>query len=327
MKVVVYTVWPVPFWEVPKVQVLRLREDFPEVTFAHATNEAEALKEVEDADVALSSHLSAAMVQRAPRLRWVHSTAAAVGILPLDELAAREIIVTNSRGIQAVAIAEHVMGGLLVLARRLDLTLAAQRERRWIQNDLTEDAWPWTLHGRSMTIVGLGTIGVEVAKRAHAFGMSVTAVRRRLDQPMPPFCGRVLGSDQLDDALRGCDVLVLSAPSIPETDRLIGARRLSMLNRGAIIVNAARGRIVDEMELIRALEDGRLGGAVLDVFDREPLPATNVLWTLPNVVITPHCSGVRGDHWDDAIGLFGENLRRFQHGQPLLNLVDTRAGY
>jgi phosphoglycerate dehydrogenase-like enzyme len=327
MKVIVYTVWPVPFWQVPKEQVLRLRETFADVSFAHATNEADALKEVEDADAALSSHLSAEMVRRAPRLRWVHSTAAAVGILPLSEIAARDILVTNSRGIQAVAIAEHVLGGLLVLARRLNMTLEAQRERRWILNDLTSDAWPWTLSGRTMTIVGLGTIGLEVARRAHAFGMNVTAVRRRLDQPMPAFCDRVFGAEHLDDALPGCDILVLSAPAIPQTDRLIDAKRLSMLNRGAIVVNVARGRIVDEKEMSRALEDDRLGGAVLDVFDREPLPADSVLWNLPNVVITPHCSGVRGDHWDDSIDLFIDNLRRFQSGRPLRNVVDSQAGY
>jgi phosphoglycerate dehydrogenase-like enzyme len=178
-----------------------------------------------------------------------------------------------------------------------------------------------------MTIVGLGTIGMEVAKRAHAFGMRVTGVRRRLDQPSPAFCDRVFSPDQLDDALRGCDVLVLSAPAIPETDRLIDAKRLSLLNQGAFVVNVARGRIIDESELTLALQEKRLGGAVLDVFNREPLPATSPLWTLPNVIVTPHCSGIRGDHWDDAINLFIENLRRFLQGQPLLNLVDPRLGY
>jgi len=127
--------------------------------------------------------------------------------------------------------------------------------------------------------------------------------------------------------LGGCDVLVIAAPFIPETDRLIGARQLALLNRGAILVNVARGRIVDEREMIAALEEKRLGGAVLDVFDREPLDSASPLWSLPNVVITPHCSGVRPDHWDAVIELFGDNLLRFRHGEPLLNLVDCDAGY
>src|ERR1700757_4991676 len=187
MNVLIFTVWPVEFWKVPKSQAERLRQRFPQATFTHAHTDAEALTAIEAADVALASRLSPKMVEHAPRLRWVHSTAAAVGILPLKELAARKIMVTNSRGIQAPAMAEFVIGGLLVLARRFHLMLAAQRERRWIQNEMTGDFWPWSVRGRSMTIVGLGTTGLEVARRAHAFGMKVTGVRRRTDQPKPAF--------------------------------------------------------------------------------------------------------------------------------------------
>jgi phosphoglycerate dehydrogenase-like enzyme len=327
MKVLVYTVWPVTFWNVPETLVTHLRERFPEVTFKHALNEAEALAAIEDADVALASRLTSGMVQRAARLRWVHSTAAAVGILPLQDLAPRGILVTNSRGIQAAAIAEYVIGGLLVLSRRFNLTLAAQHERRWIQNELTDGSWPWAVNGRAMTIVGIGTIGQEVARRAQAFGMRVTGIRRRITKPKPEFVDRVLGPDQLPDALRGCDVLVLAAPSIPETDRLIGAGQIALLNRGAILINVARARIVDEAAMIAALQNGQLGGAVLDVFDHEPLAPASPLWTLPNIVITPHSSGVRPDHWDEVIGLFSDNLHRFQRGESLLNVVDCAAGY
>ena len=327
MNVLIFTVWPVAFWQTPKSQVERLRQGFPELNFTHALSDTEALAALETTDVALASRLSPAMVQQAPRLRWVHSTAAAVGILPLSELSARGIAVTNSRGIQAAPMAEHVMGGLLVFSRRFNLILEAQRERRWIQNELTRDSWPWSLRGRSMTIVGFGTIGQEVARRAHAFGMRVTGIRRRLDQPAPPFVDRVLGPDRLDEALRGCDVLVISAPFISETDRMIRADQLAMLNRGAIIINVARGKIIDEPALLDGLQNGQLAGAVLDVFEREPLSPDSPLWTLPNVIISPHSSGVRPDHWDEVIDLFGENLRRFQRSEPLLNMVDCKTGY
>jgi phosphoglycerate dehydrogenase-like enzyme len=279
------------------------------------------------ADVALASRLSPAMVQQAQRLRWVHSTAAAVGILPLPELAERGIVVTNSRGIQARTIAEHAIGGLLILSRRFNLMLDAQRERRWIQNQLTHDAWPWSIHGRNMTILGLGTIGQEVARRAHAFGMRVTGIRRRLNLMPPPFVDRVLPPEQLDEALRGCDVLVIAAPFVAGTDRLIRTEQIALMNRGAILINVARAKIVDESALLDALDSGQLGGAVLDVFEREPLDAASDLWTRPNVIISPHSSGVRPDHWDDVIDLFAENLVRFQRGEPLLNLVDCTAGY
>jgi phosphoglycerate dehydrogenase-like enzyme len=223
--------------------------------------------------------------------------------------------------------AEHVIGGLLLLRRRLHTTLAAQSEKRWIQNELTADPWPATLHGSAMTILGLGTTGTEVARRAHAFGMRVTGIRRQFDQPKPEFVDRVLGPDALEQGLRGCDVLVVAAPALAETERLIGATQIELLNRGAIIANVARGRIVDESAMIEALKSGHLGGAVLDVFDREPLEASSPLWTAPNVVITPHSSGFREDHWDDVIDFFSENLRRFQHDEPLLNLVDPARGY
>ncbi|MBI4471918.1 MAG: hypothetical protein HY646_04570, partial [Acidobacteria bacterium] len=140
MQVLIYTMWPVTFWRCPASQVERLRKRFPEITFVHAQNEAEGYAGIVDTDVAFSSMFGAEMLSKANKLRWVHSTAAAVGTLPLMELAARKILITNSKGIQAVPMAEHVMAGLLVLARRFDLLLAAQRDRRWIQNDISIEA-------------------------------------------------------------------------------------------------------------------------------------------------------------------------------------------
>lgn len=327
MKALVYISWPVKAWSIPDEKVTVLRERFPELDFVHAATESDAREGVEDVDLSFTPFLTNEMVDAAARLRWVHSPASAVeGLLPLSRLASRDVVVTNSRGIQAIPIAEHVMGGLLVLSRRFDRTLAAQREKRWVQNDLSED-WPWTLHGRRMTVVGLGTIGMEVAKRAHAFGMIVTGVRRRTDEPHPIFVERIVGPDRLSDALTGCDVLVLSAPAVAATQRMIGAEQIAMLNPGAIIVNVARGQIVDEGAMRQALATGQLGGAVLDVFDREPLEAESSLWSLPNVVITPHCSGFRASHWEHVIDLFSDNLRRFQRGEELRNVVDVREGY
>jgi len=183
------------------------------------------------------------------------------------------------------------------------------------------------LYGQKMTIVGLGTIGVEVAKRAQAFGMSVTGVRRRATEPRPSFVDRVFGSDQLNEALAGSDVLVLSAPGVASTQRMIGAEQLALLNDGAVVVNVARGQIIDEGALRNALASGKLRGAVLDVFDREPLDEASPFWSMPNVVITPHTSGFRASHWDEVTDLFTENLRRYQSEETLLNPVDTAAGY
>jgi phosphoglycerate dehydrogenase-like enzyme len=222
--------------------------------------------------------------------------------------------------------AESVMGGLLVLARKYDRTLAAQRDHCWIQNDLVDDM-PWLLDGKRMTIVGLGSIGIEIAKRANAFGMTVTGVRRNPDKHVPSCVDRVFGSDRLDEALDDCDILVLAAPGVAATAGMIGPAQLARLNPGAVIVNVARAALVDQQALIEGLTSGRLGGAVLDVFEKEPLDASSPFWSMPNVVITPHSSGFRSTHWRDTIALYADNLTRYRSGQPLRHLVDPVAGY
>jgi D-2-hydroxyacid dehydrogenase (NADP+) len=329
LKALVYIAWwGVKAWQIPLKQVAELRRRFPDITFVHEVQPEAVLSSIEDVDISFSSRLSAAMVERANRLRWVHSSAAAVeGLLPLQQLERRGIPVTNSRGIQAVPIAEQVMAGLLALVRRLDLTLAAQRERRWIQSELCDTHWPGILFGRRMTIIGLGTIGVEVARRAHAFGIRVTGVRRRPEQAKPEFVDRVFGQTELDAALESADILVIAAPAATHTQRLIAERQLGLLQPGAVLVNVARSQIVAQDALTEALRSGRLGGALLDVFDEEPLAPDSPLWTLPGVIITPHSAGFRQSHWDDVIDLFSENLRRYRAGEPLLNPVDCAAGY
>ena len=327
MNVLIYFNWPVQFWNIPDSHVEILRKRFPGVSFTYATDERTAADGAVHADVVFAARISSAALEYSPRLRWVQSSASSVSTLPLSDLAARGIVVTNTRTLQAGPIAEHVMGGILVLSRKFDRTLAAQRDRRWMQNEMTGSATPWCIAGKAMTILGLGSIGTEVARRAHAFGMKITAVRRRLSEAKPHFVDRVLGAEQIDEALSGCDALVIAAPFLASTDRLINAGRISMLNRGALLINVARGKIVDQSAMISALATGHLGGAVLDVFDHEPLDASSPLWMLPNVIVTPHIASLRPDHWDDVIDLFSENLHRFERCEPLLNTVDPKAGY
>jgi len=327
MRVLIHISWPVKAWCIPDTHVARLREQFPDIEFIQPPTLDAAKPVIGDIEVAFTPFLTKDLVAAAAKLEWVHSSAAAVeGLLPLHELAARGIAVTNSRGVQAIPISEHVMGGLLVLARKYDRLLEAQRERRWIQNDLIHD-WPWLLHGKRMTIVGLGTIGIEVAKRAHAFGMNVTGVRRRATEHRHSCLDRVVTANELNDALENCDILVLSAPGVSATHGMIGAEQIAMLNRGAILVNVARAQIVNDAAMRAALESGQLGGAVLDVFEREPLEPDNPLWSTPNVILTPHSSGFRASHWDEVTELFAQNLRNFRAGEPLKNVVDHAAGY
>jgi phosphoglycerate dehydrogenase-like enzyme len=328
MRLLIYTGWPVKAWRIPDEQVDRLRREQPDLTFLHATTADEAARDIVDVDASLSPWLTPPILGAATRLRWIHSSAAAVSdLLPLEEIARRGIVVTNSRGVQAVPMAEQVMAGLLALARRLDLAIAAQRDRRWIQEQLGEVDRPWLLQGKAMTIIGIGSIGLAVAERAQAFGMRITGVRRRPGSGAPSYIERVLGADRLNDALDGADVVVIAAPSVPATARLLGAEQFARVNRGAILVNVGRAQIVDTAAMISALEHGQLGGAVLDVFDREPLDPSSPLWSMPNVIVTPHSAGFRATHWADVVDLFVANVRRFQRGEPLRNVVDLAAGY
>jgi phosphoglycerate dehydrogenase-like enzyme len=267
------------------------------------------------------------MLAQARRLRWVHSSAVAVGTLPLEALAARGIAVTNSRGVQSAAIAEHVIACVLALAKQLPLLARAQQAREWVQNELVADRAPWLVQGRTMAVVGLGSIGAAVAVRGAALGMRVIGVRRRVEQGTPPGVERVAAPGDLAEVLALADVVVLAAPLTGGTERLLDAAAISRMKPGAVLVNVARGQLVDEAALADALASGHLAGAALDVFTDEPLPPASPFWSLPSVIVTPHTSGFRVDHWDAAIDLFEQQLDRFRQGLPLLNVVDTTAGY
>jgi len=327
MKVLVFIEQPVKAWTIPESHVDELRARFPGIEFVHVSTPDEAQTAIRDADVAFTHFLLPEMVAEAPKLKWVQATTAGVaGAYPLDQLSARRIVVTNVRGLHGVAIAEQVMAGLLALGRRLPEAFDAQRRHRWIQNDLAEH-YPTLLSGKRLTIVGLGAIGLEIAKRADAFGVQVTGVRRSADGPRPESVHRVVSADRLHEALSGCQILVITAPGIAATQGMIGARELDLLEGGAILVNVARAAIVDQGAMLAALKDDRLGGAVLDVFEQEPLDESSPLWDMRNVILTPHSSGFRATHWDEVIELFSANLRRFVSGEPLEHVVDSTAGY
>ena len=314
-------------WTIQPVHVNQLRHRFPHVTFLHSATRDTDIELAETADIAFALGLPNEAVARAARLKWVHCSGHAVGHFPLADLRARGITVTNSRGVQAIPIAEHVMAGLLALARRLPQTMRDQQERMWRPNALVGDASPWVLYGRTLAVIGVGTIGEAIAVRAKAFGMRVVGVRRHPKRGCPAGFDEVHGPADTDRLLALADVVVVAAPLTADTNLLLDADAIAKTKTGAIVVNIARGQLLDEGALARALAEGRLGGAVLDVFTTEPLPAESPFWLMPNVVITPHDSGFRAGHFDAVIDLFSENLTRFECGVDLLNVVDLNAGY
>ena len=327
MKVVVAIYSDFSSWCIPEAQVQRLRDEFPQHTFIRADSDEETLQAIPAADVAFSSRITPAHLAAAFCLRWIHSPAAGVGAMLFPEMVASPVMMTNSRGNSSVTIAEHVIAVTLALLRDLPLAQRRQAERVWAQNEFDAGASIRTLRGARLLVVGLGSIGSEVARLAIAFGAQVVGLRRRLEFAGPDGMHSVRGPDALHDELPRADVVVLAAPQTSDTWHLIGDRELSSMKPDAILVNVSRGKLVDEAALVRALDGGRLRGAALDVFEHEPLDPASPLWARGDVLITPHVSGFHAGYWPEATRLFAENLRRFEGGQPLENLVDKHAGY
>jgi phosphoglycerate dehydrogenase-like enzyme len=327
----------------------RIREAAPDARIVMISSEGHADGSLDDVEVLLRGFLTAEtfdrVVARAPSLRWVHSASAGVErvLTPLSR--ERDLVITNARGVFSRPIAEYVLLMILAVSRRLPQLLELQRERTWQPLEGAE------LRDVTIGIVGLGSIGRAVAALASPFGCRIIALRRRagdgpttssaagastgdvvaLDGDEPPRAemriDRVLGPEGLPELLAESDFVVLAAPLTPETENLIDEEALGRFKPGAWLINVARGRLVDERALLRALEDGPLGGAILDTFRDEPLSASSPFYDRPNVIVTPHTSWSSGRVLDRSVELFCANLRRYASGEPLLNVVDPAAGY
>jgi phosphoglycerate dehydrogenase-like enzyme len=264
----------------------------------------------------------------------VHSASAGVERALTPAARERGIVITNARGVFSRPIAEYVLMMILAVSRRLPQLLELQRERTWQPLEGAE------LRDVTVGVVGLGSIGRAVAALATAFGCRVIATRRR-PAPDPEdeqrdgedaapgvmLLDRVLGPGGLSELLSESDFVVLAAPLTPDTEGMISGEALAAMKPGSWLINIARGRLVDEWALLRALRDGPIGGAVLDTFWDEPLPPSSPFYDLPNVIVTPHTSWSSGRVLDRSVDLFCDNLRRYAAGEPLLNVVDPHAGY
>ena len=316
-------------WVMPRRFVDRLRAEFPGHQFLEAWDKETVRRLLPESDVAFTPCIDEDVFASARRLRWVQSPAVGVGSLLFPSLVASDVVLTTARGIRARAIAEHVLGVSIALARQLHVAIRHQALHEWAQ-DLIEGpdrCTVRTLLGARLGIVGLGSIGLEVARIAAPFGLRVSGIRRRADRPLPDGVDEVLPPERLHDLLQQSDIVLLSAPTTASTRHLIGKAELDVVKRGAFLVNIGRGRLIDDEAVIAALRDGRLGGAALDVFVHEPLDPASPYWDLPNVIITPHTSGAMADYWTPLVDLFCDNLRRFEAGRPLRNVADKRAGY
>ena len=311
----------------------RIRAAAPGARIVSVSVEGLADGPVEDVEVMLRGWLSTdafdRLLVRAPRLSWVHSATSGVERALTSSALERGLLVTNARGVFSRPIAEYVVMMILAVSRRLPQLLELQRERTWQPLEGAE------LRDVTVGIVGLGSIGRGVGALATAFGCRVVAVRRRVDAVAPDggsspgevMLDRVGGPDSLPELLAESDFIVLAAPLTAETENMINEETLALVKPGAWLINVARGRLVDERALLRALREGPLGGAVLDTFRDEPLPPMSSFYDLPNVIVTPHTAWSSGRVLDRSVELFCDNLRRFAAGEPLLNVVDPAAGY
>lgn len=287
----------------------------------------EALRRAAEADGIDSFYATPEFLRAATKLVWIQAQSAGVDRwVGMPEVRDEDrITLTNLRGIHGPAIADHVFAMLLTLTRDLPVHLAGRGQGAWRRGG-SGQLTPIALDGRTLLVVGLGGIGTEIARRGHGFGMRVIATRRS-DDSAPDFVERVAKPDQLLELLAEADVVALAVPLTPETEHMIDARALAAMKPGSYLVNIARGGVVDQDALIEALRSNHLAGACLDVTTPEPLPADSPLWRFPNVVITPHVASTSELTQDRRWALFRENLRRFDAGEPLYNVVDKAAGY
>jgi phosphoglycerate dehydrogenase-like enzyme len=304
-----------------------IRKRWPEMRVLHLPNYDGLPQELPDTDIFVGYSLRAEQLTAARKLKWIHSTAAGVAQLMYPELRDSGIVVTNPSGIFSVPMAEHTTGLLLALARNFPDSVRQQDLAHWSQQELWDKPQHLIeLNGQVLLIVGFGSIGREVAKRARAFDMRVWGVTRSGKGDLA-HAEKILAVEDLHDALPEADFVLIAAPETAETRHLIGAEQIAKMKRGARLINVGRGSLLDEAALVQALKSGVLGGAALDVTRVEPLPAESSLWKTPNLMITPHTSGVSDRLWHRQTAILMELLERWFDGRELFNLVDFARGY
>ncbi len=255
----------------------------------------------------------------APRLKWVHALSAGVEGLTCPEIQASDTILTNSKGIHGIPVSEHVFSLMLAFTRGLNLLIRRQLDKKWER--VTTDE----IHEKTIGIVGLGSIGREIAKKAKGLGMEVVATKQEMTTEI--FVDKLYKPEQLHEMLAVCDFVVVALPLTEKTAGLFTLEEFKAMKPTAYFFNIARGAIVREADLAKALQLGIIKGAGLDVFEAEPLPADSPLWSMDNVIITPHLAAISPCYLDRAVKLFVDNLTRYTQNREMFNIVDKKKGY
>jgi len=297
----------------------------PGVRLVAAPERADAVREAADADAVIGECVPE-VIQAGPRIRWVQRMYAGVErCIAIPAFTERGIVLTNMQKVAGSVMAEHVMAFMFGLARGFATYVPMQAKGEW-EPEAVPESRMWEVKGRTMLVVGLGGIGTEVAKRANALGMTILAIRNS-GTDGPSYVAEVGLTDKLLPFAGRADVIVDTLPLTQDTKGIFDRKLFDAAKRGTLFINVGRGGTVVTADLVAALQDGRLGGAGLDVTDPEPLPADHPLWHAPNVLITPHVSASLEGNETPRWILARENLRRYSAGGKLLSEVDVKKGY
>jgi phosphoglycerate dehydrogenase-like enzyme len=311
----------------PNARHLSLLEKLPDSTNITVGRHADAFASAAaEADVILNGMGVGDTLKEiwssAKRVQWVHSLSAGIENTVFPELVESPVPMTNARGVFKRSLGEFVIASVLFFAKDLRRMVRNQEAGLWEQFDVEE------IHGRTMGIVGYGEIGRAAAERGHALGMKIVALRRRPElSSNDPIVDKFYSIEQRAEMMAVSDYVVAAAPLTEETRGLIGEKELGAMKSSAVIINVGRGPVISEPPLIRVLEEKRIRGAALDVFDEEPLPEGHPFWKMENVLLSPHCADHTSTWLEEAMELFVTNFEHFIKGEPLENVVDKRAGY
>ena len=315
-------------WNVPPWFGERLSQEFPQLQITQRTSYDGIERDLRDAEIIFTISLRPEQFAATLNLRWIQAPTAAVHQLLFDELVNSDVVVTNSREVHGPVVAEHVMALVFALAKKFPHASAFQQKHIWGQEAIwTDGVPPREIAGATLGLIGVGSIGRRVAQMASVLGMRVIAVREHVEKGNPEGVQEVFAPSALDEMLKQSDYVVLAAPLIAATHGLMNADRFAVMKPEACLINVGRGAQVDEAALIQALRTRRIAGAALDVFEREPLPADSPLWSVENLLITPHTAGLTEKLWQRHYELFSDNLRRYLAQQPLRFVVDKHKGY
>ncbi len=312
----------------PAEPLLAMLDELPPETAIAVGNRPEAFENAApEADAILNWELSAKTLPRVfgmcPKVRWVHTRTAGLDKLLFPALIESPALLTNGSGVFSDSLGEFALAGILYFAKDLRRMMRNQEAGAWAPFE------PEMISGGAVGIVGYGDIGRAVALRVRAMGMQVLAVKRHA--PSSPFgdalAHEAYGPEGLLETISRSDYVVVAAPLTPETRGMIGEREFAAMKLSAVIVNVGRGPVIDEAAMLRALTEKRIKGAVLDVFEHEPLPAGHPFFKMENVLLSPHCADNTVGWETNAMRFFLAQFERFYKGEPLLNVVDKRLGY